>query len=97
MRLGTKDREGVIAFQQFCKTEGGKKALEFIDRLLLAGECAYLPGNRHGQTEFRCGIQKAGMMLHEYSEKKIDWMKIEEKEKEFERMKEIGGRDGLYD
>ena len=81
MRLTMEDQKDVTAFQKLFKTEEGRCAFRFIDRLLLRDECAYLPGNRHGQTEFRCGMQKAGMLLHDYAEKEIDWKKIEERER----------------
>lgn len=82
MVFTTKDRAGIVELQKLGKTAEGRAALDIIDRICLRDEIAYVPGNKFGQTEFRCGIQQAGKLIHNIVELKVDWDEIEKRERE---------------
>lgn len=91
MQFGTEDRLGITELQKLGKSREGEAALAVIDKICLRDEIAYIPG--HGEiTEFRCGVQQAGKLIRSIVSMKIDWDKVEEREKEMKQEKK-----GEYD
>lgn len=93
MIFTTADRTGIAELQKLAKSSEGKKALEIIDRICLRDEIAYVPGNKFGQTEFRCGIQQAGKLIRNLIEMKIDWEEVARREKNIQEKQNKGEYD----